>query len=106
MTVTKEVNAYNFEFWSGGKDTAEELTLSEIDTVFNWLENQDGIWSDILFAIWANELFKRVEKNLGYTISFPMTETEVNDFFWFGRDEIAQFLGYHDFDEIMERNKA
>lgn len=33
------------------------------------------------------------------------TETDVNDFFWFERDEIAQLLGYNDFDEIMERNK-
>lgn len=80
MTVTKEVNAYNFEFWSGGKDTAEELTLSEIETVFDYLEN----------LYWEDDI---------------PTETDVNDFFWFERDEIAQVLGYNDFDEIMERNE-
>ena len=34
-----------------------------------------------------------------------MTETELNDFFWFKRDTIAEWLGYENFDEIMERNK-
>ena len=30
-------------------------------------------------------------------------ETELNDIFWFEEDMIAEWLGYNNFDEIMER---
>lgn len=80
MTITKEINnIYDFEFWSGARDTVEELTYSQLDTIFNILENDvfiDGC-----------------------------TDTELNDFFWFERDTIAEWLGYEDFDAIMEENK-
>ena len=79
MKITKEVNSYSdFEFWSGARDTAEELTADEIEEVFSILED-----------------------------AYPegMTETELNDFFWFERDTIAEWLGYEDFDEIMNREK-
>ena len=77
MTITKEVNSYSdFEFWSGAKDTADELTADEIEEVFSILED-----------------------------AYPegMTETELNDFFWFERDTIAEWLGYEDFEEMMNR---
>ena len=77
MKITKEVNNYyDFEFWSGARDTAEELTADEIEEIFTILED-----------------------------AYPegMTETELNDFFWFERDTIAEWLGYEDFDEIMNR---
>ena len=32
-----------------------------------------------------------------------MTETEINDFFWFEEDTIAEWLGYSSFDEIMDK---
>lgn len=77
MLVKKEMNVYNFEFWSGGADTVEELTSEELETVWNYLEetNEDG-----------------------------MDETAINNFFWFERDFIAELLGFNNFDEIMERN--
>ena len=77
MKITKEVDSYSdFEFWSGARDTAVELTADEIAEVFSILED-----------------------------AYPegMTETELNDFFWFERDTIAEWLGYEDFDEIMNR---
>ena len=78
MKIYKEVNnAWDFEFWSGGKDTVDELLDSEIQTIFSYLED----------------------------ITEEMSETELNDFFWFERDTIAEWLGYNDFDEIIERNK-
>lgn len=79
MMVLREVCAYDFNFWSGGKDTAEELTYQEIETIFFILEDCNN--------------------------GEPMTETEVNDFFWFERDTIAEWLGYNDFDEIMTRDE-
>ena len=79
MKVITEVNSWNdFEFWSGAKDTTEELTIAEIEQVFSILEEcyPDG-----------------------------MTDTELNDFFWLECDTIAEWLGYEDFDHIMESNK-
>ena len=67
-----------FEFWAGGKDTVEELTDSELEQIEQILE----------------EIYPE-----------GMSEFEVNDLFWFERDLIAEWLGYEDFDEIMERNK-
>lgn len=31
-----------------------------------------------------------------------MDETAVNDLFWFDNDTIAEWLGYTDFDELIE----
>lgn len=76
MRVYKEVNAYNFEFWSGAKDTVKYLTGEEVNMIFEMLE----------------ELYPE-----------GMDETQVNDFFWFEDDTIAEWLGYRSFEEIMDR---
>ena len=34
-----------------------------------------------------------------------MDETEINDLFWFEDDLIAQWLGYEDFEALMNRDK-
>ena len=31
-----------------------------------------------------------------------MEDVELNDFFWFERDTIAEWLGYEDYDELMK----
>lgn len=83
MKVVKEINGWNDleeTLWSGGADTIKDLTCEEIDTVLDMLESST-------------------------TEDDIMTETELNDFFWFKRDTIAEWLGYENFDEIMERNK-
>ena len=76
MKVYKEVSGYEFEFWSGAKDRANYLTYDEIEKVFSILEE-----------------------------CYPegMSETEVNDFFWFEEDTIAEWLGYDSFEEIENR---
>jgi len=78
MRIYREIPLTEFEFWAGGKDTVEELTDSELEQIEQILEeiHPEG-----------------------------MSEFEVNDLFWFERDLIAEWLGYEDFDEIMERNK-
>ena len=75
MKIYKEVSARDFDFWSGAKDTVKYLTYEEMDTIFSLLEdeNPDG-----------------------------MGETELNDFFWFEDDTIADWLGWDDFDTIMK----
>jgi hypothetical protein len=78
MKITKEENLSNFEFWSGAKDTAKYLTEEEFNTIESVLEdmNPEG-----------------------------MTETAVNDLFWFEEDTIADWLGYSDFEEIMKERE-
>ena len=76
MKIYIEKSLSNFEFWSGAKDTIKYLTDEELDTIESILEDwyPDG-----------------------------MSETEINDFFWFEEDTIAEWLGYNDFEEIMNR---
>ena len=77
MKIYAEKSLRNFDFWSGASDTVKYLTYEEIDTIENMLEEMypDG-----------------------------MTETAINDFFWFEDDTIAEWLGFSDFEEIMNRN--
>ena len=67
----------NFTFWSGAKDTVKYLTYKELQEIEIILEElyPDGV-----------------------------DEVTIHDFFWFEEDTIAQWLGYDNFDEIMERN--
>ena len=79
MKIYTEQSLRNFEFWSGAKDTAKYLTSEELDTLEEMLED-----------------------------SFPdgIGETELNDIFWFEDDMLAEWLGYNDFEEIMNRGKV
>ena len=63
----------------GAEDTLEELTDDEVETVLNILSDS-CIESDI-------------------------TDSYLSDWLWFERDTIAEWLGFNNFDEIMERNK-
>ena len=78
MKNIKEISGNKFEFWSGGKDTARFLTEKEIEQVFYILEE-----------------------------CYPegMDETEINDFFWYEDDTIAEWLGYESFEQIMDERK-
>ncbi len=78
MTIKTETTLKNFDFWSGARDTVKYLTESELNTIELTLE----------------ELYPE-----------GMTDTELNDFFWFEDDTIAEWLGYNDFDEIMNRSE-
>lgn len=69
MTIINEQPLENFEFWSGACFVAEKLTSDE----FNVIEEL------------PEELYP-----------YGMEETQVNEFFWFEGDTIAQALGYED----------
>ena len=66
MKVYSEINLRDFEFWSGAKSNAETLTSEQLDIVESILEDAypDGI-----------------------------SETKINDFFWFEFDTIREWLG-------------
>jgi len=77
MKIYKEESLRNFEFWSGAQETANALTSYELDTIESMLEDQnpDG-----------------------------MDETELNDFFRFESDTIAEWLGYSDWEEFEHKD--
>ena len=66
MKVTTEQSLSNFNFWSGAKDNASELTDSQLDTIECILED---IYPD------------------------GMNETSVNDLFWFDFETVKEWLG-------------
>lgn len=79
MKVYTEQSLKDFEFWSGARDRAKYLTDDQFDTIEAILEDAypDG-----------------------------MTDTEINDFFWFAEDTIADWLGYNSFEELMEESDS
>ena len=78
MKVYSEKSLRNFEFWSGAKSNAEELTLEQIDMVESILEDAypDG-----------------------------MEDTQINDFFWFDFDTIREWLGIKDEEDEEEEEE-
>lgn len=75
MKIYKEVPINEFKFWGGAGDNVKHLFYSEIVTIESILEElyPDG-----------------------------MTETQLNDIFWFKRDRIAEWLGYPDFETMID----
>ena len=75
MKIYREENLSSFEFWAGAKDRVKYLSTEQLDNIGSILEDcyPDGI-----------------------------DETTINDFFWFEEDTIAEWLGYSDFEELME----
>lgn len=80
MKYIVEDSLRNFKAWSGGADTLKELTLDEIDIV------EEGI----------TECYEVTE----------LTETNINDFLWFERDVIAEWLGYDSWECYLNSKKG
>jgi hypothetical protein len=78
MKIYKEVNYDSMEFWSGGQDTVNDLTDEQLKRVWDYLEDTYD----------------------------EMDETKLNEFFWFDRDFIAELLGFEDYDELLDHNRA
>lgn len=75
MKIYTEDSIRNFNFWSGGRDTVNDLFDSDFDVLEPLIEEMfEGECSDV----------------------------DLNDFFWFERDLIAEWLGYEDYDELMK----
>ena len=66
MTIKTEQSSRYFEFWSGAKANAEMMTAEELDSVENELE---ALYPD------------------------GMTDTEINDLFWFDFDYVCDLVG-------------
>lgn len=79
MRIYEDIDASDFrdKAWSGAADTLEDLTDEQIETVMQMLEETEGEEGTSL--------------------------TSLNDFFWFERDTIAEWLGYKDYDQLVAR---
>lgn len=71
MTYTIDQSLADFNAWSGGKDTLAVLI-------------EKGVCDE-------------VEEFIEQCFSHP-TDTDINDFLWFERDQIAEYLGYEDWE--------
>lgn len=82
MTVTMEISVYDLwdMLWSGGRDTLDYLTVNEAQTILDILE--DTICSDEYYTL-----------------------TELNDFFAYEENTIAEWLGYENFEELMNTER-
>lgn len=78
MKIYCEKSLSDFEFWSGAKDRTKFLTIEDFDTIETLLEDlyPDG-----------------------------MSETQINDLFWFEEDTIAEWLGYDNWEALEEDRK-
>lgn len=72
MKIYSEKSLRNFEFWSGAKENANELTGAQLDSVETILE----------------DLYPE-----------GMDETQINDLFWFDFDTVKEWLGITDEEE-------
>ena len=66
MTVVCEISLVSFDFWSGAKDNAKQLTYQEMEELEFMLED-----------------------------NFPdgCTDTQLNDLFWFDFERVCEWLG-------------
>ena len=71
MEYRVETSLENFDAWSGGNDTLKVLI-------------EKGVCDE-------------VEEFIEQCFSHP-TDTDINDFLWFERDQIADYLGYEDWE--------
>lgn len=78
MKYVCEDSLNNFKFWLGGKDTADDLTREELETL-----------ESLIVEFFGEEI---------------PTDTEINDFFWFARNSIAEWLGYTNWEDL-ENNR-
>jgi hypothetical protein len=75
MIITSEKSLRNFEFWSDAKSNAEKLTYNQFNEV-------ESIFEDL----------------------YPegMSETQINDYFWFDFESICEWLGIEEEEEEEE----
>ena len=74
MKIWTDDSIRNFDFWSGGRDTVNDLTWEDFDILEPLIEEMFG---------------------------GEVEDVDLNDFFWFERDTIAKWLGYEDYEELM-----
>lgn len=82
MVYSKEFSVDTFPFWSGAKDTFEDVCKA--DKMY--------------------ELQSLIEEQFADSET-PPTETEINDFVWFERDFIYNRLGLDENGELLDKDE-
>lgn len=77
MKIYKECSLTDFEPWSGGADRFRVFTCEQLETI---------------------------EQELEVLCPDGMSETEINDLFWFDENLLATWLGFDDFDALERHN--
>ena len=78
IKIVSEIALEDFEFWRGAKYVADKLSHDD---------------------------FIQIEDYLNEISPDGMTKTEVNDFFWFEDDTIAEILGYDSWEDLEEKRE-
>lgn len=78
IKIVSEIALEDFDFWSGAKYVAGKLFHDD---------------------------FVQIEDYLNEIYPDGMTETDVNDFFWFEDDTIAEILGYDSWEDLEEKRE-
>ena len=74
MIITVDISLQNFNTWSGANATKDELTFLELQDL-----------EDVLIDLYPDGL----------------SETALNDIFWFENDWIAETLGYEGWEDLL-----
>lgn len=77
MKMLTYINLKDFPFWDGARDITQFLTEVDFQKIEVCLEEYMAASREIL------------------------TETEINDIFWFETDTIAEILGYEDYEDFL-----
>lgn len=77
MKIICETRLENFEAWSGGKDTMNDLSHSDCE---------------------------RLEQHIEELYPDGITDTQLNDFLWFERDTISDLLGYRNYEALASHD--
>lgn len=78
MKYTVDESLREFQFWSGAKETAKHLSAEQLDQMESILED---CYSD------------------------GMTDTQINDIFWFEQDWIAEQLGFRSWEHLTGKEE-
>ena len=78
MKIYREISLHEFDFWAGAKDRVKYLTRDELE---------------------------QIEERLEEICPEGLSETDLNDLFWHEDDLIAEWLGYENFEELLEREE-
>lgn len=78
IKIVSEIALEDFDFWSGAKYVADKLSHDDFEQIEDYLTDAypDGI-----------------------------TDTDVNEFFWFEEDTIAEILGYGSWEDLEEKRE-
>ena len=78
MLISYEMNLHDFDTWSGANSTKDELTCDELDII-----------ESCLIDLYPHGI----------------SETELNDFLWFDRDIIAEWLGFNSWYDLVDSHE-